>query len=163
MDGLDKLWNALPILIVNGATLLIVVVMMIRRGAKLEDRLVTSLTFAITQLKDEIIGLRRDVRETNTAAAVAIGVLTERVSRIEGMLLVTARDHFAGLEDEVTPVSSPIPRPTPPKRQPTSDGSDNVYVDPSIGEQTAQGQRRTPASGVPRVGGGYSMGKPRPK
>ncbi len=161
-DGLDKLWNALPILVVNGATLLIVVVILIRVIARVLERGANGIHQGVTSLKDEVTELRSDIRASSREQAVAIGGLTERVSRIEGKIegIAIGEKGMADTDEEVTPVSSPIPR--PPKRPGT--GGDNVYIDPTLTEQqTPAATRRTPAGGIPRIAGGYSMGKSRGK
>lgn len=135
------LWRSLPILIVNGATLLIVVVMMIRSNAKIQERLFNGFTSTITTLKDEIVGLRRDIRDTSTANAVAIGSLTDRVSRIEGVLLARQPEIASYPEiEEPTPVG-----PVPTAHHPTPI--------PTTPMPQLEGRRSgTPPAGVSRIG-----------
>ena len=154
VDGLDKLWNALPILIVNGATLLVVVVILIRVLAKVIERGAQGFAQSVAGLKDEVGGMRQDIRETGREQAIATGALTERVSRIEGKIegiAISAHTNqtqaamLADTDDQVTPVQVPIPTPPFPRAQ------TNV-------EQVG---RNTPAAGVPRFPGTYGPRTPK--
>ncbi len=149
-DATGMFYKSLPLIIVNGATLLIVVVMMIRRGAKSEERLINSLTFAITGLKDEVIGLRRDIRETGTANAVAIGLLTQRVSRIEGMMRISSE--MGGMPHEDTGVHRMQEADDDFREQPTP-----VHPLHPLGIG-----KRTPPHGIGKTppGGVYGLAKP---
>lgn len=116
----------ITILVVNGATLLIVVLLMIKTNAKTQDRLFDGFSGSVRALTDEIHGLRADIRASASSNAVAIGQLTDRVSRIEGIAL---RSEFGnneitgvqrmptpppglpdGFHEEPTPVLTPMPR-----------------------------------------------------
>lgn len=154
---MEEIINNLPILIVNGSTLLVVVMFLIKVIARVFER--TSMDFAasLNGIKDEIVRLRTDLRDVGTQTAVAVGQLTERVSRIEGKIegIAMARaPEFSDLnDDEKTPVGG-IPRPP-------SHG-DNIFIDPEL-TRPGQVKRATPASGIPRLpstAGTYSMGKP---
>lgn len=162
MEGLSDNERLVAILVVNGATLLIVVILMIRTNARVLERLFNGFTSSMTDLKDEFAGLRADIRQTGQANAVAIGALTERVSRIEGKIEGIAstrpareRAEISDFEGELTPVESrPIRRaPTPP---PVRD-EDNVYVDPSLGA-SAPDQTPTPPSGTTKRPTTYGIG-----
>jgi hypothetical protein len=143
--GLDKLVNALPILVVNGATLLVVVVILIRVLAKVFERVGNGFTQSVTSLKDEVRELRNDIRVTGHENAVAMGHLTERVSRIEGKIEGIALSRAPEMSDthEVTGVTQRVPEPN---------GEDNVFVDPELEAATSpQGSKRTPPVGTRSV------------
>jgi hypothetical protein len=152
MESLEK---NLPVLIVNGATLLIVVVILIRVLARVIDRVsgefAMSLRTGMDALKNEVVLLRQDIRTAGHENAVAVGMLTERVSRIEGKIegIVMARaPELTDSDDELTPVGVPVP-------------TDNVYIDPDLvptppakRAKTAPPTRTTPA-------GAYHVVKPK--
>ena len=154
MDGaLDSLYKSLPVLIVNGATLLIVVVLLIRVMARVLERGAHELATSVADLRQEVVLLRQDIRDVGEKTAAGMSHLTERVSRIEGKIegiaLSRAPEMADNDDDERTPVGVPIPT------------KDNVYVDPEL-VPTPPGKRGKTGP-VARVtpAGAYSVVKPK--
>ena len=161
--GLMSDTRMITILVVNGATLLIVVVLMIRVLAKVLERLFSGFTLTITQVKDELAGLRTDVRDIGTRTAVAVGHLTERVSRIEGKIEGIAG--MAGMSDradEVTGVTSRVPPEDHAFREDPTPVLTPIPRPPTI-PRTPTPRVPTPPAGVPRHPGAGSYGPSRPK
>jgi hypothetical protein len=160
-DGvLDGLVKNLPVLIVNGATLLIVVVILLRVIAKVIDRMGGDFTRAADRITAEIVSLRKDLRDVGQQTAVAVGALTERVSRIEGKIEGIALANNMSDEDR-TPIGG-IPRAP-------SQHDDNVYIDPDDVTPVQNPARKprdrvyTPATGISKAGTiptTYGPGKP---
>lgn len=146
----------IPILVVNGATLLIVVIILIRVFAKLLERLVNGITQTITTLKDEIVALRSDIRDAANQTAIAVGALTERVSRIEGKIEGIALSRAPEMSDqhETTGVHHNYP---PSEFDPDEQTPVEIpHVKPR--------RTTTPATGNPRLPtspGAYATHKPK--
>ena len=152
---LDGLLKNLPVLLVNGATLLIVVIILLRVLARVIDRTGGDVTRAAHHITEEIGELRKDIRELGDKTAGALGHLTERVSRIEGKIEgIALRADMT--DDDRTPVGG-IPRP------PSHSEQDNVYVNMDDVTPVSNPSRRTPATGIakiPAVSTTYGMSKP---
>lgn len=151
---METLVNNLPVIIVNGATLLIVVLVLIRVFARVIDRAFGYLASGMTGVKDEIGALRKDVRDVGSQTAVAVNLLTQRVSRIEGKIegIAGARGvDLSDQDDERTPIG-PIPTP-----------EDNVYVDPELYPTPPKGKPRARTGPVVRQSppGEYRVNKPK--